>query len=614
MTDFAGTLFGRRFTDTPGLAPFIPDSTQTEYAGSFTLTGVKLGADGTLTGFFAASGTATTTSTTIIGPPVGGSPYWQQRTTTATAPFAVPATAFSVPYASGLWSATAPLPIPIAEIASGIPIDQQGAGFVSVDTPALYPRMDVGVRAGWSGSVPGASFYLTADLARSSPVYTLDMALVTDPANPTYILPWPSEGDGLVTFMPVDLLREGDLTQPASVVWNVVPTGINPASADDFWVGVLPSGIASFAPGETRARIWVPVAGDTLIENDETFAIRIPSQQGDLVRGRDSYDGFIANDEQPPTLSLTLLDTQIREGDGTAIPVSFRIDRTGNLTAATTVDWYIAGTFQRPLPAMVFEGDTFPTGHLVIPAGEASATVTVPFLGDTGGNQDRLFNVTAMAQVPGTVTLIGMESGTIHDDDGPPDPAELAVLDARTLLPIAPAPAWFNGAVLSLEKELLLLDRGDVVLVAATPNWFLHTGAGNDAIAAAGGVNVLDGGSGSNFLSGQGQESFFVDARGLAAPVWSTVLGKDFTDTLSIWIDKGSDPTVFWEDNLGAEGYRGLTLHVAQPGRPLASLTLPGRTLAETRLRTIGIETFSPNVGWYFATSSDGEQYIAVWG
>lgn len=99
--------------------------------------------------------------------------------------------------------------------------------------------------------------------------------------------------------------------------------------------------------------------------------------------------------------------------------------------------------------------------------------------------------------------------------------------------------------MLSLEQQVLLLDRGGIVLVACTPNWFLRTGPGNDAIAAAGGVNVPDGG-GSNFLSGQGQESFFVDACWLAAPVWNTVLGKDASDTLSIWIDTGFNPAAPW--------------------------------------------------------------------
>src|ERR1044071_2926371 len=103
-----------------------------------------------------------------------------------------------------------------------------------------------------------------------------------------------------------------------------------------------------------------------------------------------------------------------------------------------------------------------------------------------------------------------------------------------------------------------------------------------DAIAVTSGTNVLDGGTGSNFLvGGSGTDTFFVDDRGASADIWSTVVGFHAGDAATIWGVTPQDFSLDWADGQGAAGYTGLTLHATAAGKPTASLTLAGYTQAD---------------------------------
>jgi serralysin len=60
------------------------------------------------------------------------------------------------------------------------------------------------------------------------------------------------------------------------------------------------SGTATFAPGETQKTITVTVAGDTVVENDETFSVVLGNASAGLAIGDGQGDATILNDDQPP--------------------------------------------------------------------------------------------------------------------------------------------------------------------------------------------------------------------------------------------------------------------------------------------------------------------------
>jgi Ca2+-binding RTX toxin-like protein len=93
---------------------------------------------------------------------------------------------------------------------------------------------------------------------------------------------------------------------------------------------------------------------------------------------------------------------------------------------------------------------------------------------------------------------------------------------------------------------------------------------------------VLDGGSGSNFITGgSGADTFFVDDRAAPTDIWSTVDNFRAGDAATVWGVTAQDFGLAWMDSQGASDFTGLTLHATAAGRATASLTLAGYTQAD---------------------------------
>jgi hypothetical protein len=144
-------------------------------------------------------------------------------------------------------------------------------------------------------------------------------------------------------------------------------------------------------------------------------------------------------------------------------------------------------------------------------------------------------------------------------------------------------------------------DADNLAIGANTPNWFIHGGSGNDAIVVSGGTNVLDGGSGSNFLIGAsgvdgGTDTFFTDARGNDV-VWSTLVNFHGGDYATLW---GFDPNVsswHWDGISGAGDYTGATLRadVHGTGTTDASITFAGLTVDQAQKLEIATGSIGGN-------------------
>ena len=146
----------------------------------------------------------------------------------------------------------------------------------------------------------------------------------------------------------------------------------------------------------------------------------------------------------------------------------------------------------------------------------------------------------------------------------------------------------YDGPVAALRNQFTAVTADNVNVTATAPNNFIRTGSGDDGIdishlaVSGGGTNVVDGGAGSNFVLlydpgyGKGADTVLIDARAAVADTWSTLVNFRRGDAVTIYGVAPSAATLDWEDNQGAAGFTGLTLHVAEPGRPTASLTLAG--------------------------------------
>ena len=150
----------------------------------------------------------------------------------------------------------------------------------------------------------------------------------------------------------------------------------------------------------------------------------------------------------------------------------------------------------------------------------------------------------------------------------------------------------YSGPVLGLQNQYIYAGTDNINITATTPNSFIHAGPGIDAIdvSKVSGTNVLDGGTNSNFLvGGAGNDTFFVDDRGPASDIWSTVVNFHPGDAATIFGVTSTSYAFDWEDGQGAPGATGLTLHATAPGKPIASITLAGYTKADLSNGRLGV-------------------------
>lgn len=140
----------------------------------------------------------------------------------------------------------------------------------------------------------------------------------------------------------------------------------------------------------------------------------------------------------------------------------------------------------------------------------------------------------------------------------------------------------YSGPVTYLTQQFTYGGSHRVTVTARTNNVFIK-GSGNEALAALGGQNVLDGGLGSNFLvGGSGTDTFFTDAR-TSAFVWNTIVNFHPGDMVTLWGFVGGQSTYALTPSEGAAGYQGLTLNadLQGNGQVTAKVTLAGMTTAD---------------------------------
>lgn len=170
--------------------------------------------------------------------------------------------------------------------------------------------------------------------------------------------------------------------------------------------------------------------------------------------------------------------------------------------------------------------------------------------------------------------------------------ARFAITDTTSGGPADATETAYTGPVSGIEWQFISATTDSLNIAPTAPNAFIHSGSGDDAIDVShvNGNNILDGGTGSNFLvGGSGGDTFFLDDRGPASDIWSTVVNFHAGDSATIWGVTPSDFTFSWIDGQGASGYSGLTLQATAAGVPTALLTLAGLASADLTNGTLTV-------------------------
>jgi hypothetical protein len=174
---------------------------------------------------------------------------------------------------------------------------------------------------------------------------------------------------------------------------------------------VATSGVVSFPAGTTAQTLSVPVKGDALDEDDETFSVDLTAPvNADIGDGQGV--GTILDDDPPPFVSIG--DATVVEGNsGTtlaavAVTLSAPSGRTVSVTLTTTPGTASAGTDY-----------VASTLNVSFPPGTTTTTAFLLVLGDTIDEPNEVF----FADLSNPVNVViadGRGQVTIVDDDGRP--------------------------------------------------------------------------------------------------------------------------------------------------------------------------------------------------
>jgi len=142
----------------------------------------------------------------------------------------------------------------------------------------------------------------------------------------------------------------------------------------------------------------------------------------------------------------------------------------------------------------------------------------------------------------------------------------------------------YSGPVQGLDQQLILVTPDNLNITATSPNVFIRTGGGTDAIdvSRANGNNVIDAGEGSSFLTGgTGKDTFFLDDRNLTSDTYSTIVNFHAGDNITIFGVNATDFRLTTLDNQGASGAKGLAYTFSAAGKPNATVVIAGFSSAD---------------------------------
>ncbi|MCJ8346755.1 hypothetical protein MJH12_14525, partial [bacterium] len=241
------------------------------------------------------------------------------------------------------------------------------------------------------------------------------------------------EGNSGTVPFTFTVTRSGHTVQSNTVQWRLTGTGGNPASADDFSStdgladnGGFPSGTVTFASGETSKTITINISGDSKYEVNEDFTVTLSSPSAGAIVKTATAVGEIQNDDALLNFASTTL-TKDEVDNGATTTYTYTLNRTGNTSQQTSVNWQITGsngfstnTTSGDLSDITIGGSAVSgtSGTIVFTNGQTSKTVVIKVKGDNTIENDESFAFNLSSATAGTEigTNSGV-SGVVTNDD-----------------------------------------------------------------------------------------------------------------------------------------------------------------------------------------------------
>jgi Calx-beta domain len=175
---------------------------------------------------------------------------------------------------------------------------------------------------------------------------------------------------------------------------------------------VAKAGQLTIAAGATSAQIAVTINGDTVVEPNEKFTLKLQHPSSNAVIRRVGATATIMTDDPPkPGVRMAIGDAAVLEGN--AATRSLRI--TASLSEASTQD--VSATYET-IAGNATEGSdyTAKTGTVTIAAGKTSAVIQIKVKGDTTTEGNEHFTVKLTNGVHANISRVKGDAIILNDD------------------------------------------------------------------------------------------------------------------------------------------------------------------------------------------------------
>jgi uncharacterized repeat protein (TIGR03803 family) len=356
------------------------------------------------------------------------------------------------------------------------------------------------------------------------------------------------------------------------------------------------SATTTFTLSDVSSAGGAPAVDTTTTVIDKDIVSTTPPPAGQVVPPNNL--GLSGDVTEPPTITGTI-GSQTTTSEAPVKPFAYVSVGDVNVGATDTLTITLGGT-GGTLSGMGLNGGVGGvyslSGTAAAISSELEALLFTPLAGAPNTSSTTTFTLSDQSSAD-AAPIVDTTTTVINKDIAPPP---LSAEDTTLNQALTPSIQAYTGPVADIQHQYIDTGSDGLNITVSTPNWFIHSGSGNDAIAVSSGTNVLDGGAGSNFLTGgSGADTFFVDDRNAPADTWSTVNNFHAGDAATIWGVTPQDHSLDWVDGQGAAGYTGLTLHAMAPGAPTASLTLVGFTQSDLHDGHLSVSFGSSNGSSY---------------
>jgi len=210
-------------------------------------------------------------------------------------------------------------------------------------------------------------------------------------------------GTSNVMTFTVTLSNPTDL--PVTVDFNTADGSAT--AADDY---VAKSGTVTINPGDTTAKIDVPIKGDRLGEWDEYLYVNLTGSTNAGINNSSGY-GYIQDDE--PKINIAS-PAAVKEGNSGSKLLTFTVTLSAAYDQTVTVNYAT-----HDYSAKAGEDYVAASGTLTFAAGQTTKTFTVQIKGDKKKESDESFYVELTNASANSLISNSTGWGTILNDDGP---------------------------------------------------------------------------------------------------------------------------------------------------------------------------------------------------